>query len=92
MTLEGNVIEVLTNNFNKELESNLDFIDEDLLFEEDRIRVQNTIIRSRAEMYGYISCLDDLDVFDDSQLNEMYDKVDKALDEKQEALDSMVAR
>lgn len=92
MTLEGNVIEVLTNNFNKELESNLDFIDEDLLFEEDRIRVQNTIIRASAKMYGYISCLDDLDVFDDNQLNDMYAKVDKALDERQEILDKEVAR
>ncbi len=92
MVLEGNVTEALNSYFDKELERHLDLVDVDLLFEEDPIAIQNAIIRSRAEMYGYISCLDDLDVFDDSQLNEMYDKVDKALDEKQEALDSMVAR
>jgi len=92
MTLEGNVIEVLTNNFNKELETHLDFIDEDLLFEEDRIRAQNTITRTEAKMYGYISCLEDLDVFEESQIKDMYDKVEKAFDEKQAILDKEVAR
>lgn len=92
MTLQGNVREALNEYFVKELENQLDLVDGYLEYEKDPTRTQNAIIRKRAELCGYISCLDDLDVFEDFQLNEMYDKVDKAFDERQEILDKEVAR
>lgn len=87
MTLQGNVREALNEYFVKELENQLDLVDGYLEYEKDPTKTQTAIIRKRAEMCGYISCLDDLDVFEDFQLNEMYDKVDKAFDEKQEIFD-----
>lgn len=87
MTLQGNVREALKSYFEKELETHLDLVDGYLDYEKDLVKTQNAIIRKRAEMNGYISCLDDLDVFEEFQLNEMYEKVDKAFDEKQEIFD-----
>lgn len=92
MTLQGNVREALTKYFEDELKSNLSLVDDYLEYEESTIKTQNAIIRKRAEMQGYISCLDDLDVFEEDQIEFMYDKVYSAFEAKQERLDEKIAR
>ena len=80
----------LTKCFEDEKKSALSLLDDYLAYEPSDIAVQKALDRKKYELFGYISCLDDLGVFEDAELDKMFEQVEDDIYPKQKALETRV--
>ena len=85
-------MEALKKYFEDALNNKMSLLDDYLEYEPNLITVQNRIKATKHELYGYLECLDDLNVFPSAELEEMFDKVNDEIHPRQKALEEKVNR
>lgn len=90
--LQNNIMEALKKYFEDALQLKMSLLDDYLECEPNLITVQNRIKAAQSELFGYIECLDDLNVFPYAELDEMFDKVKAEIQPRQKALEEKVNR
>ena len=90
LDLKTSIKETLREQFDRHLETQLSILDDYLKYEPNLIRVQNAINQKKYSLFGYIDCLDNLDVFPDKELDEMFELVEDRIYPKQKMLEALV--
>ena len=90
LDLKTSIKETLREQFDRHLETQLSILDDYLKYEPNLIRVQNAINQKKYSLFGYIECLDNLDVFPDKELDEMFELVEDRIYPKQKMLEALV--
>lgn len=90
--LQNNIMEALEKYFEDALQNKMSLLDDYLEYEPNLITVQNRIKATQHELFGYIECLDDLNVFPEAELEIMFDKVKAEIQPRQKALEARVSR
>jgi hypothetical protein len=90
LDLKTSIKETLREQFDRHLETQLSILDDYLKYEPNLIIVQNAINQKKYSLLGYIDCLDNLDVFPDKELDEMFELVEDRIYPKQKMLEALV--
>lgn len=90
LDLKTSIKETLREQFDRHLETQLSLLDDYLKYEPNLIIVQNAITQKKYSLLGYIDCLDNLDVFPDNELDEMFELVEDRIYPKQKMLEALV--
>ena len=90
LDLKTSIKETLREQFDRHLETQLSILDDYLKYEPSLIRVQNAITQKKYSLFGYIDCLDNLDVFTERELDVMFDTVEDRIYPQQKMLEALV--